>query len=125
VEVYTIPEYCAAEKTSRAKVYEEWKRGEGVEFFRRGARILISHEARVRYRERLERQAREAREIAPEASAPASSDDDPVAQIKELCRGRLSEPDLQRIEVLAAQIRKPVQAPAAEGERQATPRETV
>jgi hypothetical protein len=59
--VYTIPEYCAAEKISRAKVYEEWKRGSGVDFFRRGTRILISHEARVRHRERLERESRERR----------------------------------------------------------------
>jgi hypothetical protein len=59
--VYTIPEYCAAEKISRSRLYDEWKRGEGVEFFRRGAKILISHEARVRHRERLERQAREER----------------------------------------------------------------
>ncbi len=62
--VYTLPEYCAAEKVSRSKVYEEWRRGEGVEFFRRGAKILISHEARVRHRERLERAAREERERA-------------------------------------------------------------
>jgi hypothetical protein len=56
--VYTLPEYCTAEKVSRSKVYAEWARGEGVEFFRRGNKILISHEARVRYRERLEREAR-------------------------------------------------------------------
>jgi hypothetical protein len=60
--VYTIPEYCAAEKTSRSTVYAEWARGEGVEFFRRGNKILISHDARVRHRERLERKTREERE---------------------------------------------------------------
>ena len=61
--VYTIPEYCAAEKVSRSKLYEEWSRGEGVEFFRRGNKILISHEARVRYRKKVERKARH--EIKP------------------------------------------------------------
>ena len=56
--VYTIPEYCAAEKVSRSKLYAEWACGDGVEFFRRGNKILISHEARIRYREKLEREAR-------------------------------------------------------------------
>jgi hypothetical protein len=55
--VYTVAEYCIAEKVSRSKLYDEWKRGVGVEFYRRGAKILISHEARVRHRERLEREA--------------------------------------------------------------------
>ncbi len=59
--VYTIPEYCAAEKVSRSKLYDEWKRGDGVEFFRRGNKILISHEARLRYRQKLEQRAREER----------------------------------------------------------------
>jgi hypothetical protein len=67
--VYTLPEYCSAEKVSRSLVYAEWARGEGVEFFRRGNKILISHEARVRYREKLEREAaadwRREREAAP------------------------------------------------------------
>jgi hypothetical protein len=57
--VYTIPEYCAAEKISRSTFYAEHARGEGVEFFRRGNKVLISHEARVRYRKQLERKARE------------------------------------------------------------------
>lgn len=60
--VYTIPEYCTAEKVSRSKVYDEWSRGDGVEFFRRGNKVLISHEARVRHRQKLEREAREKRE---------------------------------------------------------------
>ena len=62
--VYTIPEYCAAEKTSRSTLYGEWARGEGPEYFRRGAKVLISHEARMRYREKLEREARELPELA-------------------------------------------------------------
>jgi hypothetical protein len=31
--IYTLADYCAAEKVSRGKLYAEWKRGEGVEFF--------------------------------------------------------------------------------------------
>ena len=67
--VYTIIEYCAAEKVSRSKVYGEWAAGGGVDFFRRGGKILISHEARIRYREKLEREAREARAASSEAVA--------------------------------------------------------
>jgi hypothetical protein len=57
-QVYTIPEYCAAEKVSRSKLYAEWAAGDGVEFFRRGAKIFITHEARLSYREKLERRER-------------------------------------------------------------------
>jgi hypothetical protein len=69
--VYTIPEYCAAEKVSRSKLYAEWAAGEGVEFFHRGNKVLISHEARIRYREKLEREARAMRPAAL-AEAPAA-----------------------------------------------------
>jgi len=31
--VYTISEYCAAEKISRSTLYSEWKQGVGVELF--------------------------------------------------------------------------------------------
>jgi hypothetical protein len=61
--VYTVAEYCIAEKVSRTKVYDEWKRGVGVAFYRRGTKILISHEARVRHRERLEREAAAAKQV--------------------------------------------------------------
>ena len=72
--VYTIPEYCAVEKVSRSRVYDEWKRGVGVEFFRRGNKILISHEARIRYRERLEREARkELEDRGPQFSQHAAA----------------------------------------------------
>ena len=69
--VYTIPEYCAAEKVSRSKLYAEWALGDGVEFFRRGNKILISHEARIRYREKLERAARAV--IAARSSASSEA----------------------------------------------------
>ena len=74
-DVFTIPEYCAVEKVSRAKVYDEWKRGIGVEFFRRGTKILISNEARIRHRQRLEREAREERAhpIEPEVDAESQN----------------------------------------------------
>ena len=72
--VYTIPEYCVAEKISRSKRYDEWAKGEGVEFFRRGARILISHEARIRHRKKLEREERKAREERGSRSAAAADE---------------------------------------------------
>jgi hypothetical protein len=60
-EILTVNEYCKAEKVSRAKLYKEWKAGEGVEFFKRGSKIFISHEARLAYREKLAKQTAEAR----------------------------------------------------------------
>lgn len=60
--VYTVQEYCAAEKVSRSKLYQEWASGQGVEFYRRGNKILISHEAMVRHREKLEKEALAERE---------------------------------------------------------------
>jgi hypothetical protein len=71
--VYTISEYCAAEKVSRSRVYAEWARGEGVDRFHRGTKILITHEARVRYREKLEREAT-AEALAKARAVVASSD---------------------------------------------------
>jgi hypothetical protein len=70
--VYTLHEYCAAEKISRARVYAEWARGEGVEFFRRGTKIFITHAARLRHREKLEQEARESH--ASRFSAGATSE---------------------------------------------------
>lgn len=60
--VYTIPEYCSAEKISRSRLYSEWKDGVGVEFFRRGKKILITESARLAYREKLARQTSGRRE---------------------------------------------------------------
>jgi hypothetical protein len=51
--IYTIADYCAAEKVSRGKLYAEWKRGEGVEFFKRGKKIYVTEEARLAFREKL------------------------------------------------------------------------
>jgi hypothetical protein len=74
--VYTVAEYCEAEKVGRSTVYAEWARGEGVESYRRGGKVLITHEARVRHREKLEREAREARGLPALEAADAV---DPVA----------------------------------------------
>ncbi len=63
-DVYTVPEYCELEKVSRSKVYQEWAAGGGVAFFKRGNRILISNEARLHYRAKLEKEAHEARAAA-------------------------------------------------------------
>jgi hypothetical protein len=68
--VYTIAEYCAVEKISRARLYNEWKNGEGVEFFRRGTRVLITNEARLRHHERLALLTRE-REAAATSAVEA------------------------------------------------------
>jgi hypothetical protein len=60
-EILTVIEYCEAEKVSRAKLYKQWKRGDGVEFFKRGTKIFISQEARLAYREKLTKQTAEGR----------------------------------------------------------------
>jgi hypothetical protein len=51
--IYTVADYCEAEKISRSKLYQEWKRGEGVEFLKRGKKIYITDEARLEYRQKL------------------------------------------------------------------------
>jgi len=68
-QVYTLLEYCAAEKVSRSHVYQEWARGEGVEYYKRGNKVLISHTARIRHREKLEQRERERRAKAAKAAA--------------------------------------------------------
>jgi hypothetical protein len=56
--IYTVADYCDAEKISRSKLYQEWKRGEGVEFFKRGKKLYVTEEARLAYREKLLQQTR-------------------------------------------------------------------
>jgi hypothetical protein len=55
--VYTINEYCAREKTSRARLYKEWKAGGGPQSFYRGATRLITARAADEYRAKLEAEA--------------------------------------------------------------------
>jgi hypothetical protein len=50
----TINEFCAAEKISRAKLYEEWSGGRGPRFYYVGSHRRISHEARIEWRRGLE-----------------------------------------------------------------------
>ncbi len=59
--LYTLSQYCELEKVSRSTVYLEWRRGEGVEFIKRGAKILISETARIAYREKLAELSRRTR----------------------------------------------------------------
>jgi hypothetical protein len=60
-DIYTVSEYCEAEKVSRGKLYAEWRRGEGVEFFKRGKKVDVTEEARLAYREKLLQQTAEGR----------------------------------------------------------------
>jgi hypothetical protein len=69
-DVHTIEQYCKLEQISRSKYYEEQKAGCGVEYFRRGAKVLISEAARRRHRERLEQEARTQRATAAGAAKP-------------------------------------------------------
>jgi hypothetical protein len=57
-DIYTVSEYCEAEKISRGKLYKEWKRGEGVEYFKRGKKLYVTEEARLAFREKLLQQTR-------------------------------------------------------------------
>jgi hypothetical protein len=74
--VNPLAEYCAIERISESTFYEERKRGVGVEFFMRGAKIYVGKKARLRHRARLERQAKlaaKAREAAAKAKAAAEA----------------------------------------------------
>jgi hypothetical protein len=59
--IYTLPEYCEAEKISRTTLNQEWKKGTGVEFFKRGRRVYITEEAAKAHRENLAQQTAERR----------------------------------------------------------------
>jgi hypothetical protein len=60
-DIYTVSEYCKAEKISRGKLYAEWKRGDGVAFFKRGKKAYVTEAARLAYREKLLKQTAEGR----------------------------------------------------------------
>jgi hypothetical protein len=51
---YTINEFCAAERLSRAMLYKLWAEGKGPRWFNVGTHRRISHEARVAWRRQLE-----------------------------------------------------------------------
>jgi hypothetical protein len=54
---YTVNEFCAAERISRAMLYKIWDQGKGPRFFYIGNSRRISHQARLEWRERLEAEA--------------------------------------------------------------------
>jgi hypothetical protein len=51
---YTIAEFCAAERISRAILYKLWSQSQGPRFYMVGNRRHISHEARTKWRKQLE-----------------------------------------------------------------------
>lgn len=96
-DVHTIQQYCGLEQISRSKFYEEQKAGVGVEVFRRGARTFISEAARLRHREKLEQEARAARQAvdaktaAGAVPAPVAAEPDITPTPKRQHSGRLVE----------------------------------
>jgi hypothetical protein len=54
---YTVNEFCAAERISRAMLYRLWAEGNGPRWFLIGTHKRISHDARTEWRQRLEAQA--------------------------------------------------------------------
>jgi hypothetical protein len=58
--VFTIAEFCSVHRTSRSRLYQEWKRGTGPRFFYIGAKILITAEAAADWRR--EREAAQAKQ---------------------------------------------------------------
>lgn len=58
---FTILEFCAAHRLSRAKLYQLWDEGIGPRIMKVGAKVLITDEAAAQWRRD--------REAAAEASA--------------------------------------------------------
>jgi hypothetical protein len=56
-KVLTINQYCAQEDVSRGRLYDEWRKGIGPRYFKRGSRRFISVEAADEHRRRLEAEA--------------------------------------------------------------------
>jgi hypothetical protein len=48
--VYTVSEFCAAHRISRAAIYEQWQAGIGPRCMRNGTRRLITAEAAQEWR---------------------------------------------------------------------------
>jgi hypothetical protein len=51
---YTVNEFCADEKISRAHLYILWKRGEGPKYYLVGSRRRITEAARKEWHQRQE-----------------------------------------------------------------------
>jgi hypothetical protein len=58
-ESLTVTGFCAAEKISRRKLYEDWQNGRGPRFFWNGNRRRIGPEARAEWRRQREAEAAE------------------------------------------------------------------
>jgi hypothetical protein len=54
---YTVDEFCKAERVSRVKLYELWKRGEGPRFYLNGRCRRITHAARMDWQRAMEARA--------------------------------------------------------------------
>ena len=54
---YTINEFCAAERISRAQIYKEWRADRGPRYFLVGGHRRISAEARAAWRRKREAEA--------------------------------------------------------------------
>jgi hypothetical protein len=54
---YTVNEFCAAEKISRAQIYKEWRADRGQKYFLVGNHRRISAEARAEWRRQREAEA--------------------------------------------------------------------
>jgi hypothetical protein len=55
---YTVDEFCAAERISRVRLYEEWKQGTGPRFYWNGRCRRITHKARLDWQAEREAEAK-------------------------------------------------------------------
>ena len=55
---YTVDEFCKAERISRVKLYERWKRGEGPRHYFNGRCRRITHAARMEWQREMECRAK-------------------------------------------------------------------
>jgi hypothetical protein len=60
---YTVDEFCAAERMSRAKFYEDLRAGRGPRFYQNGIQKRITHQARLDWQ--LKREAEAAQSEVP------------------------------------------------------------
>jgi predicted DNA-binding transcriptional regulator AlpA len=51
---FTVPEFCAAFRISRAHLYNLINRGEGPAFFKAGRRTLICRDSAAQWAQRME-----------------------------------------------------------------------
>jgi len=68
---WKIKDLCAVENISTSFLYKEWKAGRGPDFFYIGSHRRISEDARTRWREAREAEARQAMDKLEKASERA------------------------------------------------------